>query len=96
MTTNATESNACSSGSGATVILKGSSSNVTLIRNKPKVSTEQTEEQPKIVGKHKNYFECDECKNGFSMCLNGFELVDMRALIDLSSFRSSTRFGPTH
>lgn len=50
-----------------TVTLKGSSSNITLIRNKRKDDGDRSKEPPKIVGKHKNYFECDECKNGFSM-----------------------------
>lgn len=76
MAANASGTNALSS--VATVTLKGSSSNVTLIRNKPKNCTEQTEEQPKIVGKHKNYFECDECKNGFSMWLSCFEMIDIQ------------------
>lgn len=49
-----------------TMTLKGSSSNMTLIRNKRKRSNDRDAEQPKIEGKHKNYFECDECKNGFS------------------------------
>lgn len=59
-----------------TVTLKGSSSDITLIRNKRRNNNDRTAEQPKIVGKHKNYFECDVCKNGFSKLQDSYAMVD--------------------
>lgn len=47
-----------------TVTLKDDSSNITLIRNKQRSNNDRM--PPNIVRKHKNYFECDVCKNGFS------------------------------
>lgn len=45
------------------VTLKAFNSNITLIRNKRMDNNEPS----KIAEKHKNYFECDQCKSGFSM-----------------------------